>query len=125
MSCQFLYVLDDDNLIHENLINVIRKNIDKYLIINRLDLSDKQKTKQHILNIECPLELSEYNCIGKIDYANCVFNITALKSVGGFSLTNGALYSDGTTIQILIQNGIEPTYSNEIAGYYNKLQIEE
>ena len=72
-NCIFTYILDDDNLLHANLLNIIKKYKNSDLIINQLET-----TKKNIIN---PQNLSQNHCVTFVDWANVIINTNILKYI--------------------------------------------
>ena len=72
-NCMFTYILDDDNLLHTNLLNIIKKYKNSDLIINQLET-----TKKNIIN---PQNLSQNHCVTFVDWANVIINTNILKYI--------------------------------------------
>ena len=106
--CLFTYILDDDNLLHTNLPNIILKYKNSDLIINQLDCKIKQ--------ISNPQNLSDQHCITFIDWANVIMNTNILKYINGINYTIPSR-CDGYTVQSILNltdENIIITYSNEV-----------
>ena len=106
--CLFTYILDDDNLLHANLPNIILKYKNSDLIINQLDCKIKQ--------ISNPQNLSDQHCITFIDWANVIMNTNILKYINGINYTIPSR-CDGYTVQSILNltdENIIITYSNEV-----------
>ena len=72
-NCIFTYILDDDNLLHANLLNIIKKYKNSDLIINQLETTKK--------NINNPQNLSNNHCVTFVDWANVIINTNILKYI--------------------------------------------
>lgn len=113
----WLYVLDDDNIVHENLYNILNQNnlenID--MIINQL------YDKRGVNCINNPQNLSINYCTGHVDWANAVFSSNFFQNkVHHISIRSYG--EDGETVRLFIKNNARIYYSNQIAGYYNYLR---
>ena len=112
---EWIYVLDDDNMVHKNLLSVINKYKKYDLIINKL-IDKKEKERKH--NIANPQNLSIDHCVSHVDWANAVFSSSFFQKNVKHIITEGRT-SDGTTVKSYLKHKAKVFYSNEIAGYYN------
>ena len=115
---EWIYVLDDDNIIHKNLPLIINRCKEYDLIINKL-IEEKKEEKR--INVTNPQNLSVDHCINIVDWANGVFSSKFFQNNVKHIITNGRT-SDGSTVKAYIEHNAKIYYSNEIAGYYNYLK---
>lgn len=110
----FVYILDDDNIIHENFLNVILKNIENDFDILTVNIHN------YLGNI---INLPVF-CHTKIDTANMIFNYKYLNNNGGFicSLVGQPYIEDSLTFSRAIQNHAKIIYSQQLGAYYNFLR---
>ena len=113
---RWMYVLDDDNIVHPNLKVIIDKAPDVDLII--VDLNDKRGVHY----IDTPRNLAANTCIGHVDYANVLCAPEFFyKHLHRINTQTGA--SDGELVQSYLKHGARVWYSNTVGGYYNHLQF--
>ena len=114
-NSKWFYVLDDDNILHENLSQIIDKNSDADLIINRL------VDKRNVNYINNPQNLTINYCVGHVDWASTVFLSSFFQQhIKHINPQTDA--SDGETVLAYLQHHAKTVYTNEVGGYYNYLR---
>ena len=110
----YVYILDDDNIIHENFLNVIQQNVQNDFDVLTVNIGD---WCGNIYNLPVL-------CDKKIDTANMIFDYKYLKNNGGFvcSLRGERYIEDCLTFSRAIQNNAKIIYSQQIGAYYNYLR---
>ena len=112
---KWLYVLDDDNIVHPDLKKVIEEAPAADLIIS--DLDDRRPNT----SIARPRNLSANHCVGSVDFASCLFS-TAYPVLDFDIMRTADISCDGALVKFYLENKAAIYYSNRIAGYYNKLR---
>lgn len=114
-NSEWIYVVDDDNIVHNNLSSVINKAINVDLIINKVE------DKRGVHYLDNPQNLSVNHCVCHVDWANGVFSSEFFSKNIKHIITKTRT-SDGITVKLFLEHSARVFYSNEIAGYYNFLR---
>lgn len=114
-NSKWFYILDDDNILHENLAQIIDKNRDVDLIINRLI------DKRNVDYINNPQNLTVNYCVGHVDWASTVF-LSSFFHQHIKHINTQTAAEDGETVRAYLQHNAKTVYTNEIGGYYNYLR---
>lgn len=111
----FVYTLDDDNIIHPQFLHVISQNIQTDFDMLLIDAQ----------NYIHPRNL-DINCTTKVDTANMLFNFNTFRSIGGYishhMSMNNRWKQDGLTCSRFIQFNKKLVYANKIGAHYNYLR---
>ena len=110
---KWVYVLDDDNIVHEKLSSVIEYDAD--LILNRLI------DKRGLHCIDNPRNLTVNYCVGHVDWASALFSSEFFQKNIKHIVTKTPA-DDGITVRLYLEHNARVVYTNEIAGYYNYLR---
>ena len=113
-NSDFVYILDDDNIIHENFLNILEKYIQNQFDVLTININDWCGNINNLPVL----------CDKRIDTANMIFSYNYLKNNGGFvcSLKGSPYIQDCLTFSRAIQNNDRIVYSQEIGAYYNYLR---
>lgn len=110
---KWVYVLDDDNIVHEKLSSVIECDAD--LILNRLI------DKRGLHCIDNPCNLTVNYCVGHVDWASALFSSEFFQKNINHIVTKTPA-EDGITVRLYLEHNARVVYTNETAGYYNYLR---
>lgn len=113
-KCDYLFVLDDDNLVHPNFGKVVSRINQEDLVVIRIQNVDKTN---HVYQ---PKQLVPGRCQGYIDWANCIIKIRFLNSIGGIYCNTSM--SDGRCVEDIVKHKGVILYTGQFAAYYNKLR---
>ena len=113
-NSDFVYILDDDNIIHENFLNILEKYIQNQFDVLTININDWCGNINNLPVL----------CDKRIDTANMIFSYNYLKNNGGFvcSLKGSPYIQDCLTFSRAIQNNDRILYSQETGAYYNYLR---
>ena len=113
---RWLYVLDDDNIVHSNLRGIVDAAPEVDLVVS--DLNDRRG----VHCIDKPRNLTANNCIGRTDYASVLCSPKFFHD-HIHDINTQTKASDGELVQSYLRHGARVWYSERVGGYYNHLQF--
>lgn len=113
VESDYVYCLDDDNILHPQFLNTLRNNIENNFDICVIDIKDYIGSRKNI----------SQDCFGKVDTANLIYSYKYLNKSGGFiaALKNSAIVQDALTFSKCLQSKANILYTQKQAAYYNYL----